>query len=104
MPKILTNLAQGNILYWNGTNWVNLAVGTDGQALTTQGASANPTWSGMTTQGDIEYHSGTDRARLAPGTSGQFLKTQGASANPVWASVGGIAVKDIDWVVVDLAE
>ncbi len=35
---------QGDVLYYNGTNWVCLATGTAGQALLTQGAAANPQW------------------------------------------------------------
>lgn len=40
----LTGQAQGDILYFNGTNWVRLPAGTAGQRLETQGAGANPTW------------------------------------------------------------
>lgn len=36
--------AQGDVLYYDGTNWVSLAAGTDGQFLMTQGAAQNPTW------------------------------------------------------------
>lgn len=36
--------AQGNIIYHNGTIWTQLAAGTSGQYLKTQGAGANPTW------------------------------------------------------------
>ena len=36
--------AQGDILYYNGTNWVRLAAGTSGQLLQTNGAGANPSW------------------------------------------------------------
>ena len=36
--------AQGDILYYNGTNLVALAPGTNGQVLTTAGAGANPLW------------------------------------------------------------
>ena len=39
---VITSGAQGDILYHNGTNWVNLVAGTNGQFLTTGGASANP--------------------------------------------------------------
>ncbi len=35
---------QGDILYRSGTVWTRLGVGTSGQVLTTNGASANPTW------------------------------------------------------------
>jgi hypothetical protein len=36
--------AQGDIIYFNGTNWVRLAPGTSGQFLKTLGAAANPLW------------------------------------------------------------
>jgi hypothetical protein len=41
---VITSGAQGDILYNNGTNWVNLAAGTNGKFLKTQGAGANPIW------------------------------------------------------------
>ncbi|CAB4240961.1 hypothetical protein UFOVP23_45 [uncultured Caudovirales phage] len=37
--------AQGNIVYFNGTNWVLLATSsTAGQVLTNNGTASNPTW------------------------------------------------------------
>lgn len=45
---VVTSGAQGDILYNNGTNWVNLAPGTSGYFLKTQGAAANPTWAEVT--------------------------------------------------------
>ena len=41
----IAGLAQGDILYYNGTAWVRLGAGTNGQALVTGGAGANPSWS-----------------------------------------------------------
>lgn len=41
---LFTSPAQGQVIYHNGTNWVNLAVGTSGQFLQTKGAAANPAW------------------------------------------------------------
>jgi len=41
---VITSAAQGDVLYHNGTNWVNLAAGTSGYFLKTQGAGANPVW------------------------------------------------------------
>ena len=35
---------QGEILFYNGTDWVVLGVGTDGQSLASGGGSANPEW------------------------------------------------------------
>ena len=40
----LAGLAQGDVLYYNGTSWVRLGAGTSGQYLKTNGASANPSW------------------------------------------------------------
>src|SRR6266704_3035848 len=37
-----TSQAQGDSIYFNGTNWVRLAAGTAGQGLTTLGTGANP--------------------------------------------------------------
>jgi hypothetical protein len=36
--------SQGDILYFNGTEWTELAAGTAGYYLQTQGAGANPRW------------------------------------------------------------
>lgn len=40
----ISGLAQGDILYYNGTDWVRLGAGTSGQFLQTQGTGANPQW------------------------------------------------------------
>jgi hypothetical protein len=40
--------AQGDVMYYNGTNWARLGVGTSGQFLKTQGSSANPVWADTT--------------------------------------------------------
>lgn len=40
----ISGQAQGDILYFDGTNWVRLPPGTAGQRLETQGAGADPTW------------------------------------------------------------
>lgn len=40
----LTGIAQGDILYRNGTEWVVLPAGSDGYYLQTQGSGANPIW------------------------------------------------------------
>jgi hypothetical protein len=44
----LAGLAQGDVLYYNGTSWVRLGAGTSGQFLKTNGASANPAWANVT--------------------------------------------------------
>lgn len=44
--KLISGAApvQGDVIYFNGTSWVNLAPGVSGRFLQTQGAGANPTW------------------------------------------------------------
>ena len=37
--------AQGDVLYYDGSDLNNLGPGTNGHVLTTQGAAANPIWS-----------------------------------------------------------
>lgn len=49
----LTGAAQGDILYRNAGGWVNLAAGTNGHFLKTQGAGANPTWAAIAGGGDV---------------------------------------------------
>ena len=47
--------AQGDVLYYNGTDYVRLGAGTAGQALTTGGSGANVSWTTISTTmgGDI---------------------------------------------------
>jgi hypothetical protein len=42
----IASQAQGDILYFNGTNWVRLAAGTANTVLQTNGASTDPFWGG----------------------------------------------------------
>ena len=43
--------AQGDVMYYNGTDWVRLAPGTADQVLKTNGAGANPAWANAVTAG-----------------------------------------------------
>lgn len=55
--------AQGDVLYYNGSNWADLPAGTSGFFLKTLGASANPVWAsaagGSLTVGTTAIASGT---------------------------------------------
>lgn len=83
----IASVAEGDTLYFNGTNWVRLARGTDGQVLTATATSIN--WEAassgfadpMTTEGDIIYRSGGGTTRLARGTDGQVLTATAGSIN-----------------------
>jgi len=41
--------AQGDVMYYNGSDWARLGVGTSGQYLKTQGSAANPVWGTVVT-------------------------------------------------------
>lgn len=41
---VITNQVQGDILYFNGTNWIRLAKGTAGQVLTMNAGATAPEW------------------------------------------------------------
>ena len=51
--------AQGDVLYYNGSDYARLGAGTDGQFLKTQGASQNPVWGTVTTDTSGAWTSGT---------------------------------------------
>ena len=84
---------QGGILYYGASGVpTELAAGTNGYYLKTQGGSANPVWAAvsqystpLTTQGDILYRDGSGDARLGAGDAGQVLTSGGAGANVSWA-------------------
>ena len=69
--------AQGDVLYRNGTAWVFLGPGTNGQYLQTQGAGANPQWA---TNAGTTYSAGTGLTL----TSTTFSLT-----SPVTVALGG---------------
>lgn len=66
---------QGAVLYRSASSWSALAPGTSGQALTTGGAGANPSWS--TISGALPSQTGN---------SGKLLTTDGTNAS--WTTDG----------------
>jgi hypothetical protein len=102
--------AQGDLLYYNGTAWTDLGVGTSGQTLLTQGPGANPIWgavtvgttsvtgtfgvaSGGTGQTSLTAHAvmigeGVSPVGSAgPGTTGQLLIGQGVGFDPAFETM-----------------
>jgi hypothetical protein len=99
--EIPATSAQGEVLYYDGSGWVNLGVGTDGYVLTTHGAASDPTWEEVTggsgipepttpAQGEILYYTGSAWDALGVGSAGQALISGGAAADPTWGSVDGM--------------
>jgi hypothetical protein len=74
--------AQGDVIYFDGTDWVNLGPGIAGQYLKTGGAAANPSWDDPAGSGDITAvgDSASGAAFTADGT-GNVLSFEGTTAN-----------------------
>ena len=85
--------ATGDIITYNGSNYIRLARGTAAQVLKVNTGGTNIEWGtdaggiavpGSSVRGDTLYHNGTVYTRLAKGSSGQVL-TMGAN-DPAWAA------------------
>jgi len=99
--------ASGDIMYYNGTDYVRLAKGSDGEVLKL--ASGAPSWAAdndTTTPandsvtaaktdisivaGDLIYGNGTDSwTRLAKSTAGKVLTMNSGATAPEWADAAG---------------
>ena len=72
-PKIaMTSDAQGDILYYNGTDYARLGAGTNGQALKTAGGGANPAWGDVTSTGDFANGGDTATANRVLGNNDAY--------------------------------
>lgn len=79
--------AQGDVMYYNGTDWVRLPAGTNGQVLKTQGIGANPIWENISTIANSEswYQYYVDIGGGA--TANLNINTSGAGAALVRAAM-----------------
>lgn len=64
--------AQGEILYYNGSGWESLDVGTSGKVLTTHGSGADPTWETVTATAASEGGAGNPPGQIQYEGSGQL--------------------------------
>jgi hypothetical protein len=55
----LTSNVNGDIMYYNGTDWVRVAAGTTGQVLQTNGNASAPTWVTKPNKFNINFTNGT---------------------------------------------
>jgi hypothetical protein len=84
----LASMAQGDVLYRNGTVWTRLAAGTSGQFLQTKGAGANPIWSDLGSLVGIQS--------LAAGTT-TYTPSAGTKRALVWLCGAGGGGGAADW-------
>ena len=69
----ISSEAQGDILYFNGTNWVRLPAGTSGKVLQTNGAGANPSWETASGGGATIVHTFSNSTNTSyTGTASSF--------------------------------
>lgn len=105
----LSGLAQGDIFYYNGTDFARLGAGTSGQFLKTQGASANPTWAdlsaegrliGMEVLGPYATISGSGNAATQfdqrTGATGTWTRPAGCNSVLVYVTGGGGGAMSVD--------
>ncbi len=79
----LTAPAQGDIVYYNGTNWVNLHLGTVGQVISSTGTT-------------IQWASGASNGLPSGGSAGQYLnKIDGTSYNAQWSTLDLSKITDV---------
>ena len=84
---------QGNVLYYNGTNWLVLAPGTANQLFKTGGAGANPAWANARGQAILSIPiklarvaNGDVLTNFVPGFAGTIKKISLAVTDPVIAA------------------
>lgn len=79
----LGSLANGDIIYYNGSNWTNLPRGTNGQALYSTGAT-------------IQWNTPTINGIPIGGSSGQYLaKNSGVDFDASWTTLTLSKVTDV---------
>lgn len=86
----MISTTQGVVLYYNGTDYVALGTGTNGQFLQTQGASANPRWASPSIQSQTISASGNFTIPAGASSTTRFqFKLQAAGSGG-----GGVSTND----------
>ncbi|MFA5777730.1 MAG: hypothetical protein WC906_04790, partial [Parcubacteria group bacterium] len=75
--------AQGDVMYYNGTDWARLPAGTSGYYLQTQGTGANPKWATATAgTSDWSQVAGSPNITYLTDTTSDFIVGAATSAAP----------------------
>jgi len=95
--------AAGDIITYNGTDYIRLAKGTAAQVLKMNAGATAPEWGtdaggiaipGSSVAGDTLYHDGSVYARLPKGTAAQVLKMNSGATAPEWGTVDSSGALD----------
>lgn len=90
LSATVTGAATGDIIYYNGTNWVNLPKGTDGQTLRSSAAT-------------ILWDTPTINGIPIGGTAGQVLaKNSGTDFDASWATLTVTSITDLTATAAEL--
>lgn len=85
--------AQGDILYFNGTNYVRLGAGTSGNFLKTLGAGANPLWAAVPGGGDLLAANNLSDVASAATSFGNIKQAASTSATGVVQTADAAAME-----------
>lgn len=105
--------SQGDILYFNGTNWVRLTPGISGYILVTKGAGADPVWDNkiegktavvenksyilsLTTGAVITQNAGTANVSVASDTKIRLAIRKDYTAAPIGLKSLGFYIKKVN--------
>jgi len=90
----LTGNVQGSIMYYNGTDWVQLTPGTSGDGLKSQGAGQNVAWGAVTSTGDFANGGDTATANRTLGNNDNFA--MGFETNAInWLNINTDGIPQI---------
>ena len=90
----LTSNVQGSIMYYNGTDWVQLAPGTSGDGLKSQGSGQNVAWGAVTSTGDFANGGDTATANRTLGNNDNYA--MGFETNAItWLNINTDGIPQI---------
>jgi len=96
----MSSVAQGTVLYFDGTDWAELAPGTNGYYLETNGAGANPSWSEVEAGGGgtetERFTSDISQSTFSAADATPDVSDGGSEIHHYWATGGVVTITDFD--------